>query len=39
MILVNFILAIGTVAADHICPHIPAVERFIRELPLGRDDR
>lgn len=33
------VLAAGCVAADKLFPRIPAVERFIRSLPLGRDGR
>ena len=38
MIVLNIILAIGAAMADHLFPRLGPVERFIRGLPLGRDD-
>lgn len=32
-------LAIGGVVADRVFPRIPAVERYIKQLPLGKEER
>lgn len=37
--LVSLALAIGGVVADHVFPRIPAVERYIKQLPLGKEER
>lgn len=39
MVIVMAVLAAGCVAADKLFPRIPAVERFISALPLGRCGR
>ncbi len=39
LMIVCAVLAAGCVVADKLLPRIPAVERFIRRLPLGREGR
>ena len=33
------ILAVGCIVADKLFPRIPAVERFIRRLPLAEEEK
>ena len=37
MITTSILCVIGGFVADYIMPHIKPVERYIRSLPLGRD--
>ncbi len=37
--IVMAVLAVGCVVADRLFPSIPAVERFIRSLPLEKEER
>lgn len=36
LLIVCVVLAAGCLVADKLMPRIPAVERFIRRLPLGK---